>query len=152
MRRRIRTKAEPVILLNQQWRASDPFFGSNLQSRECHRGTPLRWTGPDIETRFTWALPSNGEWRFHLHLVSATPPAHAAAATLTVNGYPVPLELHSDDNGQSIELRCQIPGIALTESNDNWHNFVLSSPVAALPGETVRVVGLCLKRWEFFPC
>ncbi|MEQ1838978.1 MAG: hypothetical protein ABL994_01100 [Verrucomicrobiales bacterium] len=152
LRRRIRTKAEPEILLNQQWRASGPFFGSNLQSRECHRGTPLRWTGPDPETCFTWALPSKGEWGFHLHLVSATPPAHAEAATLTVNGHLIPLEVYSGDSGQLLDLRCQIPRSALLESRDNWHNFVLSSPVAALPGETVRVVGLCLKRWEFFPC
>lgn len=149
LRRRIRRKAEPVILRTQEWKASDPYFGSNLQSREYHRGVFLRWTGPDIETRFTWALPSKSSWWFHIQLFSATPPGHAVAATLTVNGRFVTLNAHSEGGGPIRELRAHLLPETLRESADNWHDFVLSSPVAALPGEKVRVMGLCLSGWEF---
>jgi Glycosyl transferase family 2 len=151
LRRRLKLRHESTMLLHHRWRACDAYLGENLHGHEQHHGTQLRWTGPSRHTRFVWPLPTKEDWHFHIKLHAATPLAHAQNATLEVNGAPVLLALQLDPAGYPKGLRGRINGDILRRSPDKWHEFVLNAVVAKLPGEQIRVIGLCLLSWEFLP-
>jgi hypothetical protein len=149
LRRRVRLKYETPLLCKKKWLVTDPYLGENLQQLEQHDGKWLRWTGPSNITAFTYPLATKEECHFQIMLHSATPLAHAEAATLLVNDHEVPLSLCLDSRGNPKYLRGRLTSQVLKASKNVWHEFILTAPAAALKGEVVRKIGLCLLGWQF---
>ena len=120
-----------------EWRPDDVFHGENLHEREQHEGRGLRWTGPNETTRFLVYLGRSRSWAIQIRLHPATPPPHAAAARLRVNGLDVPVQTDAS------ALSAQIPGEATGLSAKGVASFELTAPVTRGASE-FRMLGLAL--------
>lgn len=134
------------------WAAWDPVLGENLDGREELR-TPSglegrwRWTASKPDTFLHFRLPRR-TFELTIRLNPATPPHHAAAATLRLSGTEVPLAIAPGPDGRidltamiSWRLARRLP--RLTEIH--LHTAVMLDESKLVPHAGTRILGLAIE-------
>lgn len=124
-----------------EWLPDDIFQGENLHDREQHDGMGLRWTGPNETTRFLMYLGRPRSWKISIQFHAATPPAHAKAARLRLNGREVPV--HTEHGKIGYTLSAHLPNEVTGLSENGVASFELITPVSRGESE-FRILGVAL--------